>query len=267
MIPKIEIEWGTCFICGETCSEHDFLCNYCKSQIDEKMYSVFSLDKYDITNKFFNIINVLTYTELLSSINTKVKAIFTLISLALEQYEDYNDLYLFTKLHYLKKLINEDIINYISDTKHLNNKNTNSNHFDLKQKINQYNNNLNNQDNPTNFRKNNPNDYICKDGHNVRSLSELVIDNFLYDNNIKHIYEKSIYTKDNKILTTDFYLPESNIYLEFWGLLNDYEYKRKREYKLEHYNQLNLSLIEIFPEHLKSLSDYLLIKIENKNQY
>lgn len=267
MIPKIELEFGKCYICGESCNQHNFLCDYCNAQSDDAFRNYTYIDKYDITNKYYSIIDILTYTELLSNINNKINSIYTLISLAIEQYEYFHDLYLFTKLHLIKKLINQDIINHILKQKNaIKDYKMNCNHFDLMQDITTYNNNLDDKESLDNFRKNNPNDYICNDGHNVRSLSELVIDNFLYDNNIKHVYEKSIYSEEQKIYTADFYLPQIDTYIEFWGLLNNYEYKRKREEKLQLYKQLNLNIIEIFPENLKSLSDYLSIEIKKRKK-
>ncbi len=262
MIPLIELEFGKCFICEETCNQHSFLCDYCNSKCEEAFTNFVYFDKYDLTNRFFNIIDILTYSNIITSTENKINAIYTLISIALEQYEYYHDLYLFTKLHYVKGLITEQIINYIKEHKKINDQNNMSVHFELMQDVEKYNINLTDVKNISNFRKNNPNDYICNDGHNVRSLSELVIDNFLYDNNIKHVYEKSVYTEEQKIYTADFYLPQFDIYVEFWGILNNYEYKRKREEKLQLYEQLNLRTIEIFPEHLKSLSDYLLLEIK-----
>lgn len=264
MLPKIDFEKGKCFICGEMCNQHNFLCDYCDEQADKASNSCFYFDKYDITNKFFSIIEILTYTELIKSCEDRVRAIYMLTGLAIEQYDLYNDLYLFTKIYYIKELINEQIINYILSHNTAEQGNHNKNKFDLMQDIENYNANIHNNEKPNNFRKNNPNDFICNDGHNVRSLSELVIDNVLYDNNIRHIYEKSIYTINGKIWTSDFFLPDYDIYIEFWGMMSNYEYKRNRELKLEDYNKLNLKVIEIFPEHLKSLNDYLLLEINKK---
>ena len=42
-------------------------------------------------------------------------------------------------------------------------------------------------------RKNYIAEYRTKDGHYVRSKSELAIDNYLYNNNIIHAYEKKIF--------------------------------------------------------------------------
>ena len=64
--------------------------------------------------------------------------------------------------------------------------------------------------------------YTCKDGHRVRSKSEVAIDNYLYDHNIKHAYEKAYPIDNNKDndLHPDFYLSDYDLYIEHWGYAN-----------------------------------------------
>jgi|WetSurMetagenome_2_1015567.scaffolds.fasta_scaffold126392_2 hypothetical protein len=93
-----------------------------------------------------------------------------------------------------------------------------------------------------NFRRNYPADFRAEDGHIVRSLSEALIDNWLFNNNYLHCYEKKLPVKENVIC--DFYLKDKDIYIEFWGMKND-EYIQKKEQKLEIYKKNNLKLISL----------------------
>ena len=77
--------------------------------------------------------------------------------------------------------------------------------------------------------------YRCKDGHQVRSKAEREIDNFLFENQISHIYEQKYehpITKEWAL--PDFYLPNYNLYIEYFGLTTP-EYLFKREQKIKMY--------------------------------
>ncbi|MFX1389093.1 MAG: hypothetical protein ACFE9Z_03405 [Promethearchaeota archaeon] len=85
--------------------------------------------------------------------------------------------------------------------------------------------------------------YTCLDGHVVKSRGELIIDNHLYRLGISHDYENKIKIK-GKSLKYDWYLPDINVYLEYWGYFGKDYMKRKKE-KLELYQKGNLNLISI----------------------
>ena len=77
--------------------------------------------------------------------------------------------------------------------------------------------------------------YRCKDGHQVRSKAEREIDNFFFENRIFHIYEQKYEHPITKEWTLpDFYLPDHNLYIEYFGLTN-YEYLQNREKKIKIY--------------------------------
>lgn len=93
-------------------------------------------------------------------------------------------------------------------------------------------------------------DLICKDGHVVRSKSEREIDNYLFDENIKHAYESEIYDpKTDTTIKPDFYLPNyketgNDVYIEHWGYTEENKkYAEQRAFKLEIYKRLQLTLI------------------------
>lgn len=87
--------------------------------------------------------------------------------------------------------------------------------------------------------------YTCKDGHRVRSKSEVIIDNYLYDHNLKHAYEKAYPIDNNKEhdLHPDFYLPELDLYIEHWGYANKANYNEEKDYKIKIYNQNKTTVI------------------------
>lgn len=108
-----------------------------------------------------------------------------------------------------------------------------------------------------NFRKNYPADYHADDGHDVRSLGELTIDNYLYRSFVVHAYERKLPVEEN--LCPDFYIPGGNVYIEYWGVKNDPKYNRHKEKKLAVYEKYKEEhpLIELRDEHLRNLDDYL----------
>ena len=98
----------------------------------------------------------------------------------------------------------------------------------------------------------------AKDGHNVRSKSELIIDNWLYDSKIVHAYERKLPIEET--LYCDFYIPTGKVYIEYWGLDDD-KYKNRKNKKLEIYKKYNLNLIELFEKDISNLDDTLSAKL------
>ncbi|MGB5911364.1 MAG: hypothetical protein WBH31_09245 [Promethearchaeia archaeon] len=81
------------------------------------------------------------------------------------------------------------------------------------------------------------------DGHIVRSKGELIIDNYLYILGFNHIYEKKIKILKNQV-KCDWYLPDYDIYIEYWGFHGKNYLKRKKE-KIRLYKKAKLKLISI----------------------
>ncbi len=85
------------------------------------------------------------------------------------------------------------------------------------------------------YRKRFPSPYRCDDGDWVRSKAEREIDNFFFRHRIWHIIEEVYYKKHSDIkYYPDFYLPDYNLYLEYFGG-TDNEYLFKREAKIATY--------------------------------
>ena len=93
--------------------------------------------------------------------------------------------------------------------------------------------------------------YTCKDGHVVKSKSERDIDNYLFEHEIPHAYEKSLpYGKTEKeILHPDFYLPNylgkgKHVFIEHWGYNeNNLQYYKTKKFKMPIYEKLGITLV------------------------
>jgi len=100
----------------------------------------------------------------------------------------------------------------------------------------------------------------CNDGHYVRSYSEALIDNWLYENDCVHAYEKKVFLKKNpdKTLISDFYIHtgRKGVYIEFFGL-DDGKYQARKEEKIALYKNNNINLIVLEPDDIKILDDIL----------
>ena len=99
-----------------------------------------------------------------------------------------------------------------------------------------------------------PAPYRTSDGHYVRSRAEAMIDDWLYNHRIVHAYERKLPVAD---VLSDFYLPQGNVYIEFWGKENDSDYVRRMHEKQEIYRRNNLQLISLTDAELYRLDDHL----------
>ena len=81
------------------------------------------------------------------------------------------------------------------------------------------------------------------DGHIVRSKGELIIDNYLYILGFNHIYEKKIKILKNQV-KSDWFLPDYDIYIDYWGFHGKNYLKRKKE-KIKLYKKAKLKLVSI----------------------
>lgn len=87
----------------------------------------------------------------------------------------------------------------------------------------------------------------CLDGHKVRSSGEQIIDNYLHKRGIIHEYEKLLVLPLDygKKRLCDFYLPEYNVYIEFWGMMHDSEYRKRKAEKIALYEKNKLNRIDL----------------------
>ncbi len=95
--------------------------------------------------------------------------------------------------------------------------------------------------------------YKSDSGDRVKSRAELIIANWLFYRGIEFIYEKRTPTKERVV--SDFYLTQSGIYIEFWGLETPQYLKRKKE-KIKIYKKNRLKLIEMNEDSLRDLNTF-----------
>ena len=123
--------------------------------------------------------------------------------------------------------------------------------------------------NDIDFRKKWKSDIRAEDGHYVRSRAEQLIDNYLYHHGIVHAYEKLIVLdrESESILLSDFYIPEIDTYIEFYGKY-DGEYLARKHAKDQIYQENHLNYIPLGKRDLDNLDDTLLkgIKMMKKKK-
>lgn len=105
-----------------------------------------------------------------------------------------------------------------------------------------------------------------KDGHHCDSTSEVLIDNFLFENSIQHERSK-LYPNSKK--NCDFYLNEFNVWLEFAGLYGYDYYDKTMKEKEEIAKNSNLNLIiitkqELYKKGSKNAKTFLKTLFETK---
>jgi hypothetical protein len=116
------------------------------------------------------------------------------------------------------------------------------------------------KDDPKGYRANYPSWYYCLDGDRVRSLSELVVDNFFHQNRVQHKYEDVILKTQEKKYKYDWYLPEVDIYIEFFGFSGKKYYKTRDE-KTNFYRKHHLTMIALEPSDLDNLDEKIPLKL------
>jgi hypothetical protein len=100
-------------------------------------------------------------------------------------------------------------------------------------------------------------------GEEVRSRAEQRIADYFAAHNIRYVYEQELKTKslffDYRISTPDFYLPDYNVYVEYWGLVDADDratrerYVRSMKRKMAIYHRHNIKFISIYPSNLENL--------------
>ncbi len=112
----------------------------------------------------------------------------------------------------------------------------------------------------TDFRKKFPANFLCSDGHWVRSKAELLIDNWLYTRRppIAHAYERRLPVPEETY--SDFYIPLGDCYVEYWGL-DTKEYLERKQKKLETFRKYDFRVISINDREIEKLDDLLPLQL------
>jgi len=100
----------------------------------------------------------------------------------------------------------------------------------------------------------------AKDGTWVQSDGERLICEALAAEQIRYRYDERFRILDGYAIRPDFYLPEFDVYIEYWGM-NTANYKIGMLKKQQLYQQQGKRLISFYPEDKKWLRDKLLAKL------
>ena len=98
------------------------------------------------------------------------------------------------------------------------------------------------------------------DGTAVQSKGEKMIADWLAANRIDYIYDDRFRIAEGDLIRPDFYLPEFDIYIEYWGM-NTAEYNAKRANKIHLYQRAAKKLISLSPPDLADLDGVLRLKL------
>ncbi|WP_299177743.1 hypothetical protein [uncultured Neptuniibacter sp.] len=97
--------------------------------------------------------------------------------------------------------------------------------------------------------------YPCCDGHRVNSTAEQKIDNWLYLAGLTHAYQRPL--PFDVTLVSDFYLPQCQLYIEYWGRDNPAAGLSKKMQVKEILAQNQCQVIELDDEDLDNLEEVL----------
>jgi len=109
-------------------------------------------------------------------------------------------------------------------------------------------------------------EFMCEDGHRVRSQSEQAIDNWFYRKKIPHAYEPIVPIPEQ--LIPDFMVNTvigECVYIEFWGMIDDPVYQKRMNKKMQIYADRNFPLIELRSADMKNLDFILTKRLREKN--
>ncbi len=100
-----------------------------------------------------------------------------------------------------------------------------------------------------------------KDGGWVQSDGERLIAEALAKADIRYRYDERFRILDGYAIRPDFYLPEYDVYIEYWGMdTNDYKIGMLKKQEL--YKQQSKRLISIYPKDKSRIPDVLMKKLE-----
>lgn len=102
--------------------------------------------------------------------------------------------------------------------------------------------------------------YKTMNGELVKSGGERMIADYLFHNKIRYEYERPAMGSSNRrIGRPDFYLPDYDIYVEYWGMVTTEdgkdrkEYQKGMEWKMANYEEAGIRFISIYPHEIESL--------------
>jgi hypothetical protein len=106
----------------------------------------------------------------------------------------------------------------------------------------------------------NPADFLpdkpTRRGDFVRSKSEAFIANLLHRMGLRYEYERPV-RLGNETFVPDFYLPDFDLYVEYYGLLHWKTYERKTARKIELYAKHGIRCMHLFQSMMVNLNRFI----------
>jgi len=103
-------------------------------------------------------------------------------------------------------------------------------------------------------------------GQPVRSKGEKIIADYLTGHGVAYYYEATAtanwFIFQTKISKPDFYLPQYNLFIEYWGLVDSPDARTRDDYigsmrwKMAQYRKNNIRFVSIYPSNLSNLDYY-----------
>jgi len=107
---------------------------------------------------------------------------------------------------------------------------------------------------------------VTQKGEEVRSFAEKRIADYFTRNNINYVYEKGTIVSGRRgwklrfhVRSPDFYLPDYDVYVEYWGLVDAPDKETRERYiqnmkkKMAIYYENGIKFISIYPRNLDNL--------------
>lgn len=238
---------SVCIICGESTKNGNAFCNDCYKNIKEKMKNInknedfFALKDhyYNLKSSIFRIVNK---EYVISNLYR-----LTALAWAMKIYYKNND---------LEERVIEDIKSIIKSKKINTIKSENKTEDEMFQ-----NNSTSDEiiEDKINVATANIKANRAIDGHLCLSPQEVSIDDYLYQNEIIHAYNKPVkeIPETERAVVADWFIPISTkgkgkgVYIEYWGIDDDENYEKNKKEKLPLYEKYNVPLIEINKNDIK----------------
>lgn len=97
-------------------------------------------------------------------------------------------------------------------------------------------------------------------GEKVRSYGEKLVADYFFKSNIRYEYEEPAWSRrGRRISRPDFYLPDFDVYVEYWGMADVDDTDKKEQYiksmkwKMAKYRQNGIKFVSIYRDNLNDL--------------
>ncbi len=100
--------------------------------------------------------------------------------------------------------------------------------------------------------------FRTESGHYVRSRGEVIVANWLYNNDIMFAYEKRLPIVEEAY--SDFYIKEKKVFIEVWGLEST-KYLERKAKKIQMYNDNGFKLVGLDDSDIENIHDFLPLKL------